>query len=818
MWNRHIGAALKSAERPRKCNYKFIGQFGENENRWQNLAAGLPFCTPALAGYLNGAVDDWAADTATGILLLSVATVVLWLTARLGKTLRYRKVLVAMSFLYAGCGVARIAVVFGAAANWPKWILSGMLVFLPWSLLALSIFMFSCVPPFLRVLRANEGLKGQAKFGAVVQAAPMAVVGADCEGRVTSWNPAAEEIFGYTEKEILGTLALTVPKDTVQQQFGLLQRTLQGQVTKGFETCRLDRAGKRFPVSISTAPLRDNNGKLMGIMATIEDISERKRIEHELNDKTVTLAAVTDALSSYLESGDWALASKKVLAHALKQTQSKCGLLAVVLDSAKLRVLAHEGVIWASDANRELYEAKLSQQASLGYFDLEYSGNLFGEIVSKGEAIVSNEPSGDPRAGGMPPGHQRLYSLLGVPIFKGDTVVGVIALANRPGGYTGEESSSLETISRATGVLYDNYRQTLNRAQLEEQRSRLEGEFRQAQKMEVLGQLAGGIAHDFNNMLMVLSGSAELLENSLPKGSQADRYVEQIKRTVEKAAEITKQLLAFSRKQVLEIAPVDLHEVLTESEFMLPRLLGSDIELTFQHQAAHSWIRADAAQLEQVIANLAINARDAMPGGGSLTISTHNTSSPPEGVSTKEDSPADSGWVVLEVSDTGSGMSEETRAHIFEPFFTTKPEGKGTGLGLPTVYGIVCQFGGHITVDSRPGEGTRFQLYFPVRNPEEQLQVHAPVQQVHEAGEGLTILLADDEPSLRAAMAEYLRGVGHRVLESQSAHDALELARSDEGTIDVLVTDVIMPGLRGPNLAKEIQALHPNIHIIYMIA
>jgi len=180
---------------------------------------------------------------------------------------------------------------------------------------------------------------------------------------------------------------------------------------------------------------------------------------------------------------------------------------------------------------------------------------------------------------------------------------------------------------------------------------------------------------------MVLSGSAELLENSLPPQSVSSRYVEQIRRTVERAAAITKQLLAFSRKQVLEIEPIDLHEVLTDSEFMLPRLLGSDVLLTFQHQAAHSWIRADAAQLEQVIANLAINARDAMPEDGSVTISTRNAFSLPKGESSNDVALDAFGWVVLEVKDTGSGMDEETRLRIFEPFFTTKPEGKGTGLG-----------------------------------------------------------------------------------------------------------------------------------------
>jgi two-component system cell cycle sensor histidine kinase/response regulator CckA len=770
--------------------------------------------------FLSAAEADRIRGLATGLFLASMATVVMWLMVRIGKGLPHRDVFLVMSSLFGGCGATRILTVLGYTQNWPGWLLSSLRIFMPIALVVLSIFMFSSIPPLLKVLRASDevqNLRGQAKLRALVQAAPMAVVGTDCEGRVTSWNPAAEEIFGWKAEEILGTRGITITPETNKDQFDLLDRTLTGAVTKGFESVRMDRSGKRFPVSISAAPLRDDKGKLTGLMATIEDISERKRIQCELNEKTVTLAAVTDALNSFLEMGDWAAASKRLLGHALKQTESPCGFVGAVLDGPNLRVLAHEGVLWDPEENRQLYEAKISQQVAQGYFDLAHHGNLFGELLRKGKAIVSNELSSDIHLGNMPSGHPKIQSLLGVPILKGSTVVGVIAVANRKGGYTGEESRSLETISQATGVLYDNYRQSLNRVQLEEQQSRLEGEFRQAQKMEVLGQLSGGIAHDFNNMLMVLSGSTELLEKTLPAQSPAIRYVEQIRRTVERAASITKQLLAFSRKQVLEITPIDLHEVLTDSEFMLPRLLGSDVQLTFQHLAAHSWIRADAAQLEQVIANLAINARDAMPEGGSLSISTRNTFSLPEGATSNADDLGPSGWAVLEVSDTGSGMEEETRAHIFEPFFTTKPEGKGTGLGLPTVYGIVCQFGGHIYVDSCQGEGTRFQIYFPVQDPAAQIQPRPPrMIRGEESAPGLNILLADDEPSLRAAITEYLRGAGHHVLESQSAHDALELARSHPGPIDVLLTDVVMPGLRGTELAHQVQQLRPDVHVIYI--
>jgi CheY-like chemotaxis protein len=205
----------------------------------------------------------------------------------------------------------------------------------------------------------------------------------------------------------------------------------------------------------------------------------------------------------------------------------------------------------------------------------------------------------------------------------------------------------------------------------------------------------------------------------------------------------------------------------------------------------------------------------AMPEGGSLRISTRNSPTLPELTSDSEDSRGFAGWLVLEVKDSGFGMDEETRAHIFEPFFTTKPEGKGTGLGLPTVYGIIRQFGAHIFVESQPGEGTQFQIYFPVRNPVVQLQRGAPVASLRQ-GEALTILLADDEPSLRAAIAEYLRGAGHRVLDSQSAHDALELARRHSGPIDVLLTDVVMPRLRGTELAHQVGQFHPGIHVMFI--
>ena len=671
------------------------------------------------------------------------------------------------------------------------------------------------IADFIRTAREAATRAGNERFRSLVQAAPMAVLGFDTQARINVWNPTAERMLGRKPETAQSGMEGSVPPEALAEYQEMLRKSLAGEVTTGLETLLLRADGARFPVSISAAPVRNQVGQLAGVVAIAEDITERKRIDLELKEKTAVLTAVTQALNSFLDQGDWSEASRHLLQFALRRTQSEYGFLGVVLDGSTLRILAHEGVVWVTEINRELYEEKIRQHASEGYFEVAYVHNLLGEVITKGETLIANSPKTNPRSGGLPAGFPRLDSFLGVPIFKGKETVGLIGVANRPGGYTGQELRYLEAMSQATGVLYDSYRQSLKRNALEEEQKRLESQVRQAQKMEVLGRLAGGVAHDFNNMLMVLSGCSELLDGSLPKESSARIYLDQIQRTTEKAAAVTKQLLAFSRKQVLEFRPIDLHEALTESEFMLPRLLGSDIALTIHHDAANSWILSDPAQIGQVVANLAINARDAMPEGGQLAISTRNADRLPE-ESGNSDSLGNK-WVVLEVGDTGSGMDEKTRAQIFEPFFTTKPAGKGTGLGLSTVYGIVKQSKGHIRVNSGPGKGTRFDLYFPLAEVETSGSVVPfPEEKTVDVDGGGTILLADDEAALRQALAEILRAAGYAVLEAQNATEALEVAQKHPGKLDILLTDIVMPGLRGPELARRVTESHPEIQVVYM--
>jgi two-component system, cell cycle sensor histidine kinase and response regulator CckA len=345
-------------------------------------------------------------------------------------------------------------------------------------------------------------------------------------------------------------------------------------------------------------------------------------------------------------------------------------------------------------------------------------------------------------------------------------------------------------------------------------RKKLEAQLRQAQKMEAVGRLAGGIAHDFNNLLMVIQGYAELLIDRSKPGDAFRRNAEQIQEASQRAASLTRQLLAFSRKQMLAPTVLSIQGVVADMEKILRRLIGEDIELVSVN-APDLWrIKADRSQIEQVILNLAVNARDAMPRGGKLTIETENV----EFDNSQARLPViltPGRYVMLAVTDNGCGMDTETQAHIFEPFFTTKEKGKGTGLGLATVYGIVKQSGGYIWVYSEPGQGTTFKVYLP--RVEESLtpqEVRAESRNIPRGTE--TILLVEDEQGVRDLAREYLEISGYKVLVAENGAAAVKVVSEHKGAIDLVMTDVVMPGLSGSELTKRIEAIRPGTRIMYM--
>ncbi len=370
----------------------------------------------------------------------------------------------------------------------------------------------------------------------------------------------------------------------------------------------------------------------------------------------------------------------------------------------------------------------------------------------------------------------------------------------------------VETISH--GLNYAGKRVRLVVAQDISERRQLEGQLRQAQKMEAVGRLAGGVAHDFNNLLMVIKGHTELLLSALEPSNQITRKIEQIDRSADRATALTRQLLAFSRLQVLQPQIINLNAVVEEMGKLLPRLIGEDIELMIRTDDDLGTVRADASQMEQVIMNLAVNARDAMPNGGKLLIETANAELD-QGYMASHPLMKTGPYIQLVVTDSGTGMDAETQAHIFEPFFTTKEKGKGTGLGLATVYGIVKQSGGFIWVYSELGKGTSFKIYLP-RLDQVEDHVGVTIGRVELPRGTETVLLAEDEQDVREIAREFLESGGYRVMEAKDGAEAIHLAAKHRGKIQLLVTDMVMPGMTGQELAVQLQSEHPGLCVVFM--
>jgi signal transduction histidine kinase/CheY-like chemotaxis protein len=389
-------------------------------------------------------------------------------------------------------------------------------------------------------------------------------------------------------------------------------------------------------------------------------------------------------------------------------------------------------------------------------------------------------------------------------------VAGVRALEGGDYGFP-LESTGGDEVSEVTGA-FSRMRTNMQKTQAEQRQ--LEERLRQAHKMEAVGRLAGGVAHDFNNLLTIIRGNSDLLSDRDGADAFHKRCVEQIQKASSRAVSMTRQLLAFSRMQVLQPRVLDLNAVVAEMGKMLPRLIGEHIENVFVPESKLKLVTADPGQIEQVLMNLAVNARDAMPGGGTLTVRTANVEmTQVDGARRGAITPGS--YVLLSVSDTGMGMDEETKTHIFEPFFTTKEVGKGTGLGLATVYGIVKQSGGFIWVESAPGKGTTFEIYLPLASgPESKAEAEHKQAALRRGSE--TILVVEDEAGVRELAGEFLRAHGYAVLEAKDGMEALEIAARHEGTIHMILTDMIMPRMSGAELVTRLEAIRPEIKAAFM--
>jgi two-component system, cell cycle sensor histidine kinase and response regulator CckA len=363
-------------------------------------------------------------------------------------------------------------------------------------------------------------------------------------------------------------------------------------------------------------------------------------------------------------------------------------------------------------------------------------------------------------------------------------------------------------------VIQCNIRDITRRKHAEESLRRSEEQLQQASKLEAVGRLSGGVAHDFNNLLSVILGSSELLLDAFPVSDPRKGYVEAITAASKRAASLTKQLLTFSRKQVLSPLVVDLNSIVMETGRMLPRVIGEHIEIVIVPSAEPVPVLADPTQIQQVLMNMAANARDAMPEGGKLIIEIANVERDDGGGEPADVAPGH--YAMLTVSDTGAGMSPQVQSRAFDPFFTTKDIGKGTGLGLSSVYGIVKESGGSILVNSKPGKGTTFRIYLP-RAKEEIIERAAALSVPNESLQGSeTILLVEDQSEFRDLTREFLRGLGYKVLDAGFPGEAIQIAQQFRGNFDLLLTDVVMPGMNGRELAKQLRLFHAHMQVLYV--
>ena len=649
--------------------------------------------------------------------------------------------------------------------------------------------------------RAAEAalLQSQERNRVIVDTALDAVISMDAAGVMTDWNAQAANIFGWSREEALGRRVseTVIPaRDRTAHEDGLRHFLTSGEgqiLNRRIEMMALHRKGYEFPVEIAISPAKLGDAYIFS--AFVRDITARRRAERRLTSQY----EVTRALS---ESRTLEEAGPKILQAICESLEWEMGAFwRLDRQGNVLRCLD----LWQAPALKaeEFVLATWQHTFSRG-------SGLPGRVWESGKPTWISDvlrESNFPRAEAA--AKVGFHGAFGFPIKVGVEVEGIIELYSREIEEPDEELLKMVT---DVGLKIGQFGE---RARAEEALRRTEGQLQESQKMEAVGRLAGGVAHDFNNMLTVIRGYSELVLSRLVPGDALRRELEEIKKAADRASGLTGQLLAFSRRQFIAPKMLDLNAIINNMEGMLHRLLGEDIiELCTVLHAETGQLKADPGHIEQVIMNLAVNARDAMPSGGRLTIETGNVqfggrgSRPPLGCEPGS-------FVMLTMRDSGHGMDEETQSHIFEPFFTTKEKGKGTGLGLSTVYGIVKQSGGYIEVESKPGRGATFKIYFP--RVDGLTQESGPEIVMADSMRGReTVLLVEDEPGVRRLVNETLRLHGYTVLEARHGIEALLMGAKHMGPIHLLLTDVVMPQMSGPEVAEKLVGVRPEVKILYM--
>jgi len=519
-------------------------------------------------------------------------------------------------------------------------------------------------------------------------------------------------------------------------------------------------------------------------------------------------AAVAAVSVEFLRTGDLCRTAQTLLHHAIELSGARLGLFLDQDDEGTIRIRAMGGVDSEQFLRMPGFEEARGRLDTVGFVPLDMGPNLLTNVILEGEHVRAPEPSRHPAwTGPLPEEHPPLTNLFACPMVSDKTVLGGLVLANHPDEFASDQEWIVDALANAGALC-------LRSARDEAQRSRVEGQLITSRRMESVGRLAGGVAHDFNNILTVIRGYTGFALKKLRYGDPLRKDLEQVQNAAGKASGLTRQLLAFGRRQAMYLQPVDLNAVIEDLGKMLRRLIGEDIEV---HETLRPGLRlctADVGQIEQVLMNLVVNARDAMPNGGDLHIRTEETKVVPGSPEERRGVPTGC-YVRTTVADTGIGMDEQTRHRAFEPFFTTKEAGKGTGLGLATAYGIVKQSGGDISVRSEPGKGATFEILLPITDNGPAAQT-GPIPTIDDLHGSETLLLVEDDDQVREITRRTLEAVGYTVITAANAGEALLACEKNHGALQLLVTDVVMPGMSGPELVERLSQDCPHMRVVYV--
>jgi PAS domain S-box-containing protein len=659
-----------------------------------------------------------------------------------------------------------------------------------------------------RALRESE-----ARFKDLYDNAPLGYHEYDKEGRITQVNRTSLEMLGYEADEMIGQPVWTFSANggTVREE---VQAKLAGRLPPGqtFERTFRRKNGSTFPVLIENRLLRDEKGEIKGIRSAIQDITRLKQVEQALRESEEAARRLAQENAIMAEIGR--IISSTLNIDEVCDRLSKEVEKLIPFDRISVTLVdLQEGTTIVSYAmGVDVPDRRPGTIISL-------KGTATEIVVQTCSGLIMN--AGDEKGiierfpGVVLASKSGFQSTMIVPLISKDQIIGVLhILSSRQDSYKENDLRLAERIGNQIAGAVANAQLFSERKRMEEEKEEIQEQLRQSQKMEAIGRLAGGIAHDFNNLLTIIKGYSQLSLLDLKEGDPLLKNIEEIQKAADRATTLVRQLLAFSRRQVMEMIVIDLNSLIRDLDKMLRRVIGEDIVLMTLLTEDLGRVKGDPGQIEQVIMNLAVNARDAMPTGGKLIIETVN-SELDENFVHGHLGVTPGPYVMLSVSDSGSGMKQEVREKIFEPFFTTKERGKGTGLGLSTVYGIVKQSGGHIWVYSEPGHGTTFKIFFPrIDEAPDIIKLKTGSGELPRGSE--TVLVVEDEKEVRSLASNVLKRQGYRVLEASNGGIAFLLCEQHQSPIDLMLTDVVMPEMNGRELAERVAGLHPEMKVLFM--